>query len=90
MTKLTPTERLEWLRDQPNLGEAKSPIVNLLNQYGRFLETTGFNEKELIQQFLNKDTSRKYMEAAHEFGDSMFEALTIIGDKSQFHRLLVV
>jgi hypothetical protein len=90
MTMLTPTERLEWLRDQPNLAEAKGTIVNLLNQYGRFLETTRFKEKELIQQFLNKDTSRKYMEAAHEFGDSMFEALTIIGDKSPFHRLLVV
>jgi Nucleotidyltransferase domain len=31
MTKLTPTERLEWLRDQPNLAEAKGTIINLLN-----------------------------------------------------------
>jgi hypothetical protein len=90
MTKLTPTERLEWLRDQPNLTQAKSTIVNLLNQYSRFLETTNFKEQELVQQFMDKDTSRKYMEAAHEFGDSMFEALTIIGENSPFHRLLVV
>jgi hypothetical protein len=90
MTKLTPTERLEWLRDQPDLTEAKNTIANLLSQYDRFLETTNFKEEELVRQFLNKDTSHKYMEAAHEFGDSMFEALTIIGNKSPFHRLLVV
>ena len=90
MTKLTPTERLEWLRDRSDLKEAKGTIVNLLSQYTRFLETTNFKEEELIRQFTNKDMSRKFMEAAHEFGDSMFEALTIIGDKSSFHRLLVV
>ena len=90
MTRLTPTERLEWLRDEPSLAEAKSTIENLLNQYNRFLETTSFEEQELVQQFMNKDVSRKYMEAAHEFGGSMFKALTIIGDKSPFHRLLVV
>jgi hypothetical protein len=90
MTKLTPTERLEWLRDRPDLGDAKNTIVNLLGQYERFLETTNFKEEELVRQFTNKDTSRKYMEAAHEFGDSMFEALIIIGDTNPFHRLLVV
>jgi Nucleotidyltransferase domain len=90
MTKLTPTQRLEWLRDQPDLGGSKNTIVKLLDQYDRFLETTNFKEDDLVGQFMNKDTSRKFMNAAHEFGDSMFEALTIIGDKSKFHRLLVV
>ena len=68
----------------------KHDIVNFLNQYNRFLETTNFKEKELVQQFMDKDTSRKYMAAAHEFGDLMFKALTIIGENSPFHRLLVV
>jgi hypothetical protein len=90
MTRLTPTERLEWLRDQSDLKEARDTIVKLLNQYDRFLETTSFKEEDLNSQFMDRDTSRKYMEAAHEFGDSMFEALTIIGNKSAFHRLLVV
>ena len=90
MTKLTPTERLEWLRDQPALKDAKSTIVDLLNQYGRFLETTNFKEEQLVAQFMDKDTSRKYMAAAHEFGDSIFQTLMIIGDKSPFYRLLVV
>ena len=90
MTKLTPTERLEWLRDQPDLGGSKSTVENLLSQYNRFLETTNFNEEELVRRFIDKDTGRKYMEAAHEFGDSMFQALTIIGGGGKFHRLLVV
>jgi hypothetical protein len=64
--------------------------VNLLSQYNRFLETTNFKEEELVRQFTDKDTSGRFMEAAHEFGDSMFEALTIIADKSPFLRLLVV
>ena len=51
---------------------------------------TNFNEEELVRRFIDKDTGRKYMEAAHEFGDSMFQALTIIGGGGKFHRLLVV
>lgn len=90
MIKLTPTERLEWLRDRPDLTGVKSTIEKLLNQYERFLETTNAREEDLISQFMNKELSSKYMEAAHEFGDSMFEALTIIGNNSPFHRLLVV
>jgi hypothetical protein len=90
MTKLTPTERLEWLRGQPDLKDAKSTIETLLNQYERFLEVTNTKEDDLISQFLDKDTSGRYMEAAHEFGDSMFQALTVIGNNSAFHRLLVV
>ena len=90
MTKLTPTERLEWLRDQSDLKEAKSTIVDLLSQYDRFLEATNFKEEYLVDRFRDSDASRKYMKAAHEFGDSMFQVLEIIGGKSTFHRLLVV
>jgi hypothetical protein len=90
MTKLTPTERLEWLRDNPDLKGARNIVEKLLSQYDRFLETTNFKEDDLIRKFMVRDESRKYGEAAHEFGDSMFEALTLIGNKSPFHRLLIV
>jgi hypothetical protein len=90
MTKLTPTERLEWLLDRGDLKDARQTIADLLRQYNRFLETTNFKEDDLIQKFMNKDARVKYVEAAHEFGDSMFKALTIIGNASAFHRLLVV
>lgn len=88
MTKFTPTERLEWLREQP--GSAKSTLDNLLSQYDRFLETTHAKEDQLILQFMDKEVSRKHMDAAREFGDTMFEALHLIGNGNSFHRLLVV
>ncbi len=90
MTKLTPTERLEWLGSQPDLKDATQVVARLLGQYDRFLATTNFKEEQLIEKFMDKDASRQYMEAASEFGDSMFEALTVIGRGSRFHRLLVV
>lgn len=90
MTKLTPTERLEWLRDNPDVANAKDVINKLLGQYERFLQTTDFCEEQLINQFMNVEASHKYMAAAHEFGDSIFEAVNLIGNGNSFHRLLVV
>lgn len=90
MIRLTPTERLEWLLGQSQLKDAAETITKLLHQYERFLTTTNVEESELIRHFMDKDTSRFYMEAASEFGDTMFEALTKIGDGSRFFRLLVV
>jgi hypothetical protein len=90
MTKLTPTGRLEWLQDNDAPKEAKGTLVKLLGHYDRFLETTNFKEEDLIQKFMDKELRHKYAAAAHEFGDSMFEALEIIGRRSSFHRLLVV
>lgn len=90
MTKLTPTERLEWLQENAAPPEARSVLEKLLNQYDRFLESTNFAETDLIEKFLDKELRHRYVAAANEFGDSMFEALEIIGMKSSFHRLLVV
>ena len=63
---------------------------SLLVQYDRFLETTNAEEKELIRRFMDKETSRTYMNAAYTFGDLVFEALTHIGNSNRFHRLLIV
>jgi hypothetical protein len=90
MTKLTPTGRLEWLRDRKDLEDARKTIICLLDQYNRFLDTTNFEEDELIRRFMDKETGRRYMEDASKFGDTMFEALQYIGRGSRFHRLLVV
>jgi hypothetical protein len=90
MIKLTPTERLEWLRDQPYLSGARGTIKRLLDQYERFLETTNTGEAELVRRFMDKKTSAQYMKAASKFGDLMFDALTSIDNNSKFHRLLVV
>lgn len=90
MTQLTPTQRLEWLLGQKNLVGAHAAIQKLLGQYEAFLQTTNVSEVDLIEKFQNKTTSRAYMTSANSFGQSMFEALTSVGDGSRLHRLLVV
>jgi predicted nucleotidyltransferase len=90
MTKLTPTERLEWLLGRKELSKAHDAIKKLLAQYEEFLETTNVPEKELINKFLDKDTGGEYMRHANSFGQYVFEALTIIGNGNRLHRLLIV
>lgn len=90
MTELTPTERLEWLREQHCVSDSDQIIDNLLEQYERFLEATNAAEDELIERFKNKQESEKYMKAAGKFGDLVFDALDVIGKRSRFHRLAVV
>jgi predicted nucleotidyltransferase len=90
MIGLTPTERLEWLRDQSFLSDAHDTIVSLLEHYEHFLETTNAPEEDLISRFMNKDLSRQYMDSAYKFGDLVFKALACIGKDTRFHRLLVV
>jgi predicted nucleotidyltransferase len=90
MIKLTPTQRLEWLRDDPAFAEACPAISKLLDQYERFLETTNVDEAALVAAFMDKRQSREHMDAAYKFGDFMFEALKRLGNENRFHRLLVV
>jgi hypothetical protein len=90
MIRLTPTERLEWLFGRSELARAHDTIGKLLSQYEVFLETTNADESELVKRFMDKETSRAYLGAAHKFGDLVFDALTSIGSGNQFHRLLVV
>lgn len=90
MIRLTPTQRLEWLRDQPDLAHARSGVVDLLDRYEYFLETTDAPEEALLRRFSNRKISQQHMEKAYEFGDCMFGVLTRIGNENRFHRLLVV
>lgn len=90
MIALTPTQRLEELRDQPRLAEAHATITAILDQYERFLETTNAEEHQLLDRFLDKDKSREYLTAASRFGDRIFDAMNLIGKGGPFHRLLVV
>ncbi len=90
MIALTPTQRLEALREQPRLADAHATITAILDQYERFLETTNAEEHDLVHRFLDKDKSREYLSAAYSFGDRIFEAMNRIGKEGRFHRLLVV
>ena len=90
MIRLTPTERLEWLLGRSELDRVHPGIHKLLENYERFLEATNAPEAELVNQFLDKNTSRKYTTAAYDFGDLVFEVLNAIGEGNRFHRLMVV
>jgi hypothetical protein len=90
MIALTPTGRLEWLKQQPYLSDAHEVLDKLLAQYEQFLEVTNSDEEELIKRFMEKEASGRYTEAAYRFGDFVFDALTCIGKRTRFHRLLVV
>lgn len=90
MIRLTPTERLDWLKDQPHLLDSHEKIGKLIAHYERFLSTTNGDENELVRRFMDKDLSREYMRQAYEFGDTLFDVLTSIGAGNRFHRLLVV
>ena len=89
MMKLTPTQRLEWLRDHARMQEARPSIEKLLDQYEKFLVATNASEAELISRFLDKERRREYAQSESDFGDSMFGALNKIGQGGRFHRLLV-
>jgi len=88
--ELTPTQRLEWLRDQNDLADARPTIADLLNQYEQFLATTNTEENTLIRQFMDNDASKRLLASQHKFGDLVFQALNRIGNGNRFHRLLVV
>jgi hypothetical protein len=90
MTQLTPMDRLRWLLAQPELSDAHPFVRKLIDQYDEYLESTNFSEAALVQRFQNEDESKRYIEAAYLFGDSVFDALTHIGAGNRFHRLLVV
>lgn len=89
MIGLTPTQRLEWLSEQPNI-QARRIIDALLTQYDEFLVATDRDEESLIELFMNKKECHELMSAANKFGNLVFEALSTIGENSPFHRMLVV
>ena len=55
-----------------------------------FLKSTNVPEAELITQFMDKEKSKAYLEAAGQFGDLIRDALEAIGKRGRFHRLIVV
>jgi hypothetical protein len=89
MTRLTPTQRLEWLYEQEDCRSAHEAVKRLLNLYDSFLSTTE-NEQELAEKLMDRTEGRRYAESTYQFGDTVFEVLGLIGGGTRFHRLLVV
>ncbi len=89
MIMLTPTRRLEWLREQRDISVAHEAIDQLLKRYEEFLKRTDESEEQLVQRFMDKGQSSDFLKPAYEFGDLVFEVFDRIGNKNRFHRLLV-
>ncbi len=90
MTKITPTERMEWIATEHQLNGARETIKELMEQYEAFLEATNVPEEELIDRFLDKEQRQKYRTDASKFGNLMFNILEKVGGDTDFYRLLVV
>lgn len=90
MIRMTPTERLEWLLQQPHLASAHSTVNGLISGYEKFLSQTDAPEKELIEKFMDPATSKTYFSEASDFGALMFAAIEGIGARSKLHQVLVV
>lgn len=90
MISLTPTARLQWMLSQSELGDAHPSLKKLIDGYEEFLSNTEAPEEELVARFMDKTQRDAYVKSAYRFGALVFEVLEIIGERSLFHRLLVV
>ncbi|HWN57226.1 MAG TPA: nucleotidyltransferase domain-containing protein [Methylomirabilota bacterium] len=90
MTGLSPTARLEWLLGRKDLKSAHQTVRDLLHCYEGFLEATDYSPKELTARFLDPANSKQYSLSANRLGNLAFKAIETIGQRSDFHRVLVV
>ena len=90
MVRLTPINRLEWLKEQPELGSTHKKIDDLISSYENFLMLTDAPEQDLVNKVLDKKQWKIYSTSANQFGDLMFNVLDSIGKGNSFYRRLVV
>lgn len=90
MVSLTPTERIEWISQQPEFGFVSPKTDEILRVYERFLQTTSEDETELIRRFMDVSEASRLIDEAKELGEAMYELLAALGKGSIFYRLLVV
>lgn len=90
MAKLSPTERLEFLLAETRARKTRGTLQELLARYERFLEETDARESALLARLQDPNESGKVFGQPDEFARLMFDALESIGNRSTFHRMLVV
>lgn len=91
MVRLTPTDRLRWLRR--NNAETEDVVDRLLAQYEQFLSITNNTEAMLLDKFSNKDEAARLSKDAVNLGSLMFDALNSVGNVDggrDFYRLIMV
>ncbi len=90
MVRLTPTERLDWLRSEVRFRDSASRAEAILSAYEGFLSETDADEETLVARFMDPEQSRRYAREANQLGDLVYELLDGIGEKCRLYRLLVV
>lgn len=89
MVALTPTQRLEWLKENSSNTEVGPKIDQLLALYEDFLRSTA-NEDELGARLMDSKLKSTFSQSTYKFGDTIFEIMSLIGNQNRLHRLLVV
>jgi predicted nucleotidyltransferase len=90
MTRLTPTQRLEWMLKENHCESSHGKIAELLGHYERFLAETDTPEEALIERFLSSEKSDQPFRGANELGNLVFQIFERVGQGNRLHRLLVV
>jgi predicted nucleotidyltransferase len=86
ITKLTPRQRLESIKDR--VSGVDVPIKKVLDMYDWFLEMTGLTTAELESHFSDKQKRTEMFKSANEYGDAMFGLLQAIDQTDPRLRLL--
>jgi hypothetical protein len=90
MVYQTPTQRMEWLATEAENKDLSEAIQQLLGLYERFLDVTSQSKEELARLFSDDSEALKLRNERSEFGDLVYRALYLIGQKDNFYRRLVV
>jgi predicted nucleotidyltransferase len=90
MVSLSPTERLEWLKNQAKFATLSSQVDTIISLYRLFLERTDAPKNELIAMFKDPDESRDAFQKAKGFGDQVYKLLWSMGKDNKIFRILVV
>lgn len=90
MVRRTPTERLEWLRDEARFRGSANGVDSILAAYDQFLAETEGAEETLVERFLDPKRARAYAQSASALGDRVSELLESLGAGNRMFRLLLV
>lgn len=95
MVLMSPTKRLEWLKEQKQLAFAHPAVDQLLDRYEQFLGRTDESEDVLVSTILDPPKGASLFQDANDLGDRSFELLEALGtesagDRSRLYRLLLV
>lgn len=87
MTRLSPTQRLEDLRDRFKVDATL--VGDVLDRYERFLKATDKPKAELVAAFKEPDFAQEHLEQANKFGDTVASLLTELRAGARFYRSLI-